>query len=99
VENHPSKITHYLNDSFELEMDDSCIQDPDIQSKLSQVIYKLILEDQHQLIQGLYRIDVEEEKALYLLDNQSPEIAAPALSNLILDRIRQKIAWRKHYSR
>jgi len=68
----------------------TCIQD---------AVTKLIDNNLQQLVNILYRVDVNERKLKYLLQENVGEDAAVIIADLIIERQMEKIALRKQYSR
>ncbi len=56
----------------------------------------LMTTDLHQLMQLLYRVDVDEQKLSYLLGNKPPHDAALQIAELMIERQLQKSAHRKN---
>jgi len=70
-----------------------------IRKQLIILINELINKDFHALLQLLYRIDVNEKKIRYYLDENKNEDSAPVLADMIIERQLQKIESRKHFSK
>ncbi|HSN09353.1 MAG TPA: hypothetical protein VLS85_09950 [Hanamia sp.] len=70
----------------------------EIREKLLVLINELINKDFHALIQLLYRIDVNEKKIRFYLNEKPNEDAAGVLADLIIERQLQKIESRKKFS-
>lgn len=64
--------------------------------ELIRIIAELLERDMTRLMNSLYRIDVAEEKVKLAFAGKLP--VAEALSDLIIERELQKIAFRKKYS-
>lgn len=62
---------------------------------LTHWVNELINHDFDKLVQLLYRIDVDEKKLRYLLQQAKGEGAAPMIAQLIIDRQKQKAAYRQ----
>ncbi|HVD99624.1 MAG TPA: hypothetical protein VNB90_15555 [Cytophagaceae bacterium] len=74
-------------------------KDETFRDKLYTVVVELLMNDTATLYQALYRIDVREEKVRNIFsDNPLAEIAAERLTDLIIERQKEKIEWRKKYS-
>ncbi|MGD1842209.1 MAG: hypothetical protein ACFB0B_15125 [Thermonemataceae bacterium] len=65
----------------------------DFREQMIVVIEELLLDNVEQLIQGAYRIDLDEEHFTTALHQQN----AMAIADLIIDRETKKIALRKKY--
>ena len=87
----PDKIVDITN-SLQLNSID------EIREKLLLLINELINKDFHALIQLLYRIDVNEKKIRFYLNEKPNEDAAGVLADLIIERQLQKIESRKKFS-
>jgi hypothetical protein len=70
----------------------------EVESVLAEKINHLIREDFNGLVQLLYRIDVEEPRLRYLLQQHKGEDAGMIIARLIIDRLLQKIETRREYS-
>ena len=68
-----------------------------IQQQLEALINDLIQNNFEQLIQLLYRIDVNEKKLKQLLADHPQTDAAALISQLIIERQLQKIQTRKEF--
>ena len=66
-----------------------------LNEKLQQHINNLILHDFQKLVRLLYRIDINEEKLKYLLKENADRDAATIISDLIIERQKQKIKSRE----
>ena len=66
-----------------------------LNEKLQQHINNLILHDFQKLVSLLYRIDINEEKLKYLLKENADRDAATIISDLIIERQKQKIKSRE----
>ena len=66
-----------------------------LNEKLRQHINNLILHDFQKLVTLLYRIDINEEKLKYLLKENADRDAATIISDLIIERQKQKIKSRE----
>jgi hypothetical protein len=63
------------------------------------LINELINKDFQSLIQLLYRIDVNEKKIRFFLEENLHKDSADVITDLIIERQLQKIESRKKYSR
>ena len=71
----------------------------ELRTLLKTEINKLILQDFQKLVSTLYRIDVNERKLKYLLQEKVGEDAAGIIADLIIERQLQKIETRKQFSK
>lgn len=69
----------------------------ELKAELKKYINYLLNKDFERLLQGLYRIDVNEGRVKEILNVESPETIADKLTDLILDRQRQKAISRMQY--
>lgn len=69
----------------------------ELEKGLLPYIQHLINNDFEKLLQGLYRIDVQEEKVKYILHVESPENIAQCLTELIMQRLKEKAVTRLQY--
>ena len=67
--------------------------------ELISLINELINNDFHSLIQLLYRIDVNEKKIRFYLEENTHTDAAIVITDLIIERQLQKIEIRKKFTR
>lgn len=70
-----------------------------LREQLQAVITKMIAGNFRQLVNVLYRIDVNERKLKYLLQENVGEDAAVIIADLIIERQLEKIASRRQFSR
>lgn len=71
-----------------------------LEAALATYLNELVVEDFNKLIGILYRIDISEEKAVAALANApEKESAGETLAKLIILRQKEKIYFRKLYSR
>ena len=73
-------------------------QEQELLEQLTLHIRSLLDQDMPRLLQALYRIDVAESKVNAILSLAKPELIAPSLAQLIIDREYQKVETRKRYS-
>ncbi len=66
-----------------------------LRAQLQAVISKMIVADFQQLVNVLYRIDVNERKLKYLLQENVGEDAAVIIADLIIERQLEKIKSRR----
>ncbi|HET7119270.1 MAG TPA: hypothetical protein VFI29_22435 [Hanamia sp.] len=69
----------------------------EIREQLIVLINELINKDFQALIQLLYRIDVDEKKIRYYLDENTNVDSSTVLADLIIERQLQKIKSKKHF--
>jgi hypothetical protein len=69
----------------------------ELRQQLSHEINDLILHDFHKLVGILYRVDINERKLKYLLQENVGEDAAVIIADLIIERQLQKIKSRQEY--
>src|ERR1700733_8620829 len=67
------------------------ISQHDLLQRLSEFVHHLIETDIQKLVHILYKIDVSETRLKLLLQQNSPENAAPVIAGLIIEREQQKI--------
>lgn len=70
----------------------------EIGSQLAGKLNSMIRDDFNGLVQLLYRIDVEEPRLRYLLQQHKGEDAGRIIARLIIDRLLKKIETRRQYS-
>lgn len=70
----------------------------ELRSLLQQEINHLIQGDFQKLVSILYRVDVNERKLKYLLQENVGEDAAVIVADLIIERQLQKIKSRREYT-
>lgn len=66
--------------------------------QLTHIISYLLDKDMTRLLNGLYRIDVNEEDFKKVLYESEPEKVSEEVARLIIDRELRKVEWRKKYS-
>ena len=69
----------------------------ELRLRLQQEINELITNNFHQLVSILYRIDVNERKLKFLLQENVGEDAAVIIADLIIERQLQKIKSREAF--
>lgn len=62
-------------------------------------ISHLLDHDMEKLLQGFYRIDVDESKVKVILSCEAPENISDSLAKLIFERLHQKALTRIKYQR
>lgn len=71
-----------------------------LELKLANYLNDLIVNDFNKLIGILYRIDISQEKAVAALaESVDKETGGETLARLIIDRQKEKIYYRKLYSK
>ncbi len=65
---------------------------------LTRVISWLLEKDMERLLNGLYRIDVDEERFKTILFQSPPDQVATEVAKLIIERELKKVEYRKKYS-
>jgi hypothetical protein len=91
-----SIVRHLLKKDLELEPISSPSWE-ELNAELKKFINHLLNNDFERLLQGLYRIDVNEERVKEILNVEPPETIADKLTDLILKRQRQKAITRMQY--
>jgi len=97
----PTAVAIISND-FELQHTDKLkelLTKEELRSILSAKIEYLLNHDFQKLLNILYRIDVDEQKAKELLRKHSPSQAPIILADLIIERQLQKIKTRQQFSK
>lgn len=69
----------------------------ELRTKLQAIVNGLIVQDFEQLVNLLYRVDVNERKLKFLLRENVGEDAAVIIADLIIARQMEKIASRKQF--
>jgi hypothetical protein len=69
----------------------------DLRQQLQAAISEMISANFQQLVNLLYRVDVNERKLKYLLQENVGEDAAAIIAGLIIDRQLEKIASRRQF--
>ena len=85
-----------INQSLEISLPDS-ISLEELKEKLVLHINYLINHDFEKLVFYLYRIDVNESRMKYLLDQKEGENAAELIADLIIERQLEKIKSRQQF--
>jgi hypothetical protein len=71
----------------------------EMRQKLQAIVNQIIETDFQKLVNILYRIDVNERKLKYLLQENVGEDAPVIIADLIIERQMEKIKTRKQFSR
>lgn len=74
------------------------ISQEELKQRLADHINYLILHDFNQLVNYLYRIDVQEEKLKQLLISHPGEDASLIIANLAIERLARKIKSKKDFT-
>lgn len=90
-----TELVHYLNENFSLELKEEDYGR--LKEILAVKVNQLITNDFTQLIQLLYKIDVNELKLKRFLKENSAIDAADIIATLIIERQLQKIHSRKQF--
>jgi hypothetical protein len=77
----------------------SVLERADLKQKLASYINHLLLHDFNQLVQLLYRVDVNEQKLKQLLLKNPQTDAADLISELILVRQEEKLKTRQAFKK
>jgi hypothetical protein len=105
----PKELIQDLNRSYELQLADHLSLDQ-LEALLAERINTMIREDFSELVQWLYRVDVNESKLRQLLrDSDGPVASGPEggqgredagkiIARLVMERQWQKIETRRKYS-
>ena len=91
----PDLITD-INQSLEISLPVT-ISGEELREKLVAHINHLINHDFEKLVFYLYRIDVNESKMRYLLEQKEGKNAAGLIADLIIERQSEKIKSRQHF--
>ncbi len=91
-------LLYDLNTSYGLELPEMVTMDA-LEALLTERINMMINRDFSELVQLLYRIDINESKLRLLLQENQASDAGLLIARLILERQWQKILTRREYSR
>jgi hypothetical protein len=69
----------------------------EVHKRLTRVVSYLLDNDFQRLLNGLYKVDVDETKVKQCFAMEMPSMIAPAIATLILERELQKCVIRQHY--
>jgi hypothetical protein len=75
----------------------SCNDEDELRTKLSIAISYLLNHDMERLLNIFYRLDLSETKVKEVIINSSPEKISLELSDLVMEREKQKIITRMKY--
>ena len=70
----------------------------ELRQQLKKAVSKMITGNFQQLVNVLYRVDVNERKLKYLLQENVGEDAAVIIADLIIERQLEKIALRQQFT-
>jgi len=87
-----------LTKNFELSFDAEVISEEYLLQKLTQHINYLLDRDFQQLLNVLYRIDVNEHQFKNIITYSQPEDLAEDIAKLVFARVKQKAEIRLKYS-
>lgn len=71
----------------------------EIKAEIESRVIWFLLNDLEKLWQILYQIDVNETKVKALFHQNEPKKIAPSITDLVIDRLRQKAKSRIEYSK
>ena len=86
-----------LNKSLEIDLPNTSSYEQ-LKEKLSHHVNHLIQFDFQKLVTVLYRIDVNEEKLKFMLEENTDKDASSIIADLIIERQIQKIKYRQQFS-
>ena len=89
-----ASVIPVVSDTFGLTLSSTASLD-ELKQALSTHVNYLINHDFEKLVNSLYRIDVNEEKMRYLLEQTEGENAASLIAELIIERQLQKMESRQ----
>lgn len=69
----------------------------DVHNRLTKVVAYLLEKDLQRLVNGLYKVDVDERKVKAAFTQEDPQQIASSIARLILERELQKCIIRRHY--
>ncbi|MCA6078005.1 hypothetical protein [Fulvivirga sedimenti] len=96
--------THQLNQLINKHLPDSItpLSEETSGEELMEAVRKrlkfLLDTDMERLLHTLYRIDVAENRVREILSSTDPDLIDTALTELVIERIRQKLETRRKYS-
>ena len=98
--NEVSQVLQLINKDLQLE--DNTIPATigtleDLELKLTYIISHLLDRDMSRLMNVLYRIDVSERRIKEVLAFENPERISPAIAQLIIERLLQKVQSKNSY--
>lgn len=91
-----SELISDINQSFEISLPTTATY-KELQEKLSNRINYLINTDFEKLVFYLYRLDVNEDRMRYLLEQKQGENTAGLIADLIIERQSEKIKSRQQF--
>jgi hypothetical protein len=71
----------------------------EVLQRLTHVVKYFLDNDFQRLVNGLYKVDVNEDKVKNIFNSEAPDKIAPAIAGLILERELQKCVIRQHYKK
>ena len=86
-----------INNEMGLQLE-AALSFEEMRLQLQAVVNKMIIEDFQHLVNILYRIDVNERKLKYLLQENVGADAAVIIADLIIERQLEKIKSRSQFS-
>jgi hypothetical protein len=89
-----AELIRSINQELQLQLAESLSLE-ELKKRMSREVNELINNDFEKLVFLLYRIDVDENKMRYLLQQSEGENAAALIADLIIERQLQKIQSRK----
>lgn len=89
-----TKLISGLNESLGTNLPVT-VSDAQLKEMISRYLNELIVHNFQKLVQLLYRIDVNEERLKQMLQENTETDAATILTELILERQKQKLKFRQ----
>lgn len=91
-----NKLIKYYNEYFDADLIEN-ISFNNFKKAIEQRINDLITNNFQQFIYVLYKVDVSENKLKKVLQENKQTDAAAIITNLIIERLQQKIDTRNHF--
>jgi hypothetical protein len=88
-----NKCDEHFSDNSLLKITD----DEMLRKRITEHVIRLLLYNMEKLLQVLYRVDIDEQKVKSAFAQQDPQLIAPALAELIIQRELQKAETRIRY--
>jgi hypothetical protein len=82
---------------FELSQTEELVSFQALQEKIASVIGQLLRNNPERLLNLMYRLDIDENKFRFVIQNGPEENVAQQLAELVLEREMQKVYWRNKY--
>jgi len=82
---------------FELSQAEESATFQALQEKIAAVISQLLQNNPERLLNLMYRLDIDETKFRFVIQNGPEENVARQLAELVLEREMQKVYWRNKY--